>query len=45
MKVNESCAATCEATRKYHVYNKQSRLISLVVKGKFVKTSKSLKIL
>ena len=37
-----SLSATREATCMYHVYYKQSSFISLAVKGKFGKTSKSL---
>ena len=40
-----SRSATREATRIYHVYYQYSRFVSLVVKEKFGKTSKSLKIL
>ena len=31
-----TCLATSEATCSYHVYKQQSRIFSLVVKGKFV---------
>ena len=37
--------ATCEATHKYHVCKKKLPIVSLVVTGKFGKTSKGLKIL
>ena len=40
-----SRSATRQETRIYHVYKKQSLIVSLVVKGKFGKISKSLKIL
>ena len=40
-----SCLVIREVTRMCHVHYKQSRFVSLVVKGKFGLTSKSRKIL